>query len=212
MVIWQIYNCVHIFLDQPTTAAMELVNSQNTPIAFTFCKTIYGPKFDGNFSSQVHKSIKSMIVHLKELEIELVEEEFSYEYISFIDKQLMCKEFVMPSHQINRVKLKRSKGDKNLFLYIHQPGMFYREELWLAYPNELFIVKGDANEENGNAKIQRTSYDITTNPHMPCTAASYDKCIRKEVIQIYNKTMGCTYPIQRYLFYECSLSLNHKYA
>jgi hypothetical protein len=75
--------------------------------------------------------------------------------------------------------------------------LMFQEELWLDYPNELFIVKGDANEENGNAKIQRTSYDITTNPHMPCTAVSYDKCIRKEVIQIYNKTLGCTFPIQR---------------
>ena len=200
MVMWQIYNCIHIFLDQPTTASMEIVNSQNTPLAFTFCKAMYGYKFNGNFSSQMHKSIKSILVHLKDSDIELLEEkEFSFEFVSHIEKQLMCKEFVMPSQQISRIQLRRSAEDNNLFLYIHQPGMFYNEELWVDYPNYHFKVTltGMEPEGNRNVRIQRTSYDITTNPHMPCTAASYDKCIRKEVIHIYNKTLGCTFPIQR---------------
>ena len=208
MVMWQIYNCLHIFLDQPTTASMELVNSQITPLAFTFCKTMYRSKFKGDFSSQMHRSIKSILVHLKESEIELLEEkEFSYEFVSYIEKQLMCKEFIMPSHQINRIQLKRSTGDNNLFLYIHQPGMFYSEELWVDYPNTQFRVIGEVYEENKNVRIQRTSYDITTNPHMPCTVSSYDKCIRKEVIQIYNNTLGCTYPIQRYFLCKMFQSL-----
>ena len=198
MVMWQIYNCVHIFLAQPTTAAVELVNSQNIPLALTLCKLMYRSKFDGNYSSQIHKSIKSILVHFKESEIELLEEnEFSYEFVSFIEKQLMCKEFVMPSLQISKIQLKRTAEDNNLFLYIHQPGMLYSEELWVDFPNSHFKVRANIYEENENVKIQRTSYDITTNPHMPCTAASYDKCIRREVIQIYNKTLGCTFPIQR---------------
>ena len=200
MVMWQIYNCVHIFLAQPTTAAMKLVNSQNTPLAFTLCKIFYGSKFNGNFSYQMHKSVKSILVYLKESKIELIEEkEFSYEFVTYIEKKMMCKEFVMPSHQISRIQVRRSAEDTNLFLYLHQPGSLYTEELWVHFPNTLFEVTGKDNEENTNTKIQRTSYDITTNPHMPCTADSYDKCIRKEVIHIYNKTLGCTYPIQRYL-------------
>jgi hypothetical protein len=177
---------------------MKLVNSLNTPLAFTFCKSFYGRKFSGNFSSQIHKSIKSLLVQLKESEIELLEEkEFSYEFISHIEIQLMCKEFVLPNNKIRRIKLRRTAEDNNLFLYIHQPGMLYSEELWVDYPNSLFKVEVDKLNKNDNARIQRISYDITTNPHMPCTADSYDKCIRKEVIQIYNITLGCTYPIQR---------------
>ena len=203
MVMRQIYNCIHIFIAQPTTATMELVNSQNIPLGFTFCRTMYGNKrFNGNFSSQMHKSIKSILVHLKESERELLEEEeFSYEFVSHIQRQLMCKEFVMPSHPISRIQLRRSAEDDNLFLYIHQPGMFYSEELWVGYPNNHFKVTGKEYEENKNVRIQRNSYDITTDPHIPCTAASYDKCIIKEVIQIYNNTLGCTYPIQRYILY-----------
>ena len=145
----------------------------------------------------MHKSIKSILIYLKDSEQEQLEEkEFSYEFVSHIEKQLMCKEFVMPSHQISRIQLRRTAEDSNLFLYIHQPGMWYSEELWVDYPNSHFRVRG-IDEENENVRIQRTSFDITTNPHMPCTADSYDKCIRKEVIQIYNKTLGCTYPIQR---------------
>ena len=209
MVMWQINNCVHIFLAQPTTAAVELVNSQNTPLAFTFCKIFYTHRFDGNFSSQIHKSMKSLLVHSQGLEEELLKEkEFSFEFVSFIEKQLMCKEFVLPSYQINNIELRktaednielRSADDNNIFLYIHQPGMFYVEELLGVYPKEHFNVKGKDYEENQNAKILMNSYDFTTDPHMSCTTASFDKCISKEIIQIYNRTMGCTYPIQRYV-------------
>ena len=206
MVMWQINNCVHIFVAQPTTTAVELVNSQNTPLAFTFCKTLYESRYKGNFSSEMHKSIKSILVHSKDSVEKLFEEkEFSFEFVSFIEKQLMCKEFVLPSHQIDRIEVIRGKEDNNLFLFIHQPGMFYLEELVGDYPNEHFNVDS-LYEDNENAKIQINSFDFTTDPHMTCTSASYDKCIRKEVIQIYNKTMGCTYPIQRYilLFYKYS--------
>ena len=126
----------------------------------------------------------------------------TFDRVSYIENPLMCKEFIMPEHEKSQIRVIREytygkgRDNKNLHLYIHQPGMFYFQEFTLKYPSEAFFHKAQ-DDKNRNSKIQMTSYDLSLDPHMSCSPIPYQECISKDIVMRFNSSIGCTYPIQR---------------
>ena len=159
--------------------------------------------FDGNFSAHTHTSIKNISVLHGDSKVNLLlDGNLSFERVSYIEDPLMCKEFIMPEHEKSLIRVIREytygegRDNKNLQLYIHQPGLFYLQEFTLKYPSEAFIHKTH-DDKNRNSKIQMTSYDLSLDPHMSCSPILYQECISKDIVMRFNSSIGCTYPIQR---------------
>ena len=212
LVIWQLWSYVEIITSSPTTASKKLVETKQLPLAFTFCKMFYEKSFDGNFTSQTHTTLKNISIFTNDSKQNLLlEGEFSYDFVSHVEHQLMCKEIDMTNIlkeevqlireyvEINsREDLKRAEQNDNFHLYIHQPGMFYRNELGLKYPSSQFThTHSNYDIHNPQAKIKVKAYDLSLDPHIPCTSVLYKECITKEIILKFNASFGCTYPIQR---------------
>lgn len=210
LLIWQLWSYVKIITSSPTTASKKLVETNQLPLAFTFCKMFYEKSFDGNFTSQTHTTLKNISILSKDSRQKLlIEGEFSYDFISHVEHQLMCKEIDMTNILKEKVELTReyievnsredlksAEQNDNFHLYIHQPGMFYRNELGLKYPSSKF-AHSNFDNYNPQAKIQVNAYDLSLDPHIPCSSVLYQECITKEIILKFNASFGCTYPIQR---------------
>ena len=202
LVIWQLWSYVGIITSKPTTASKKLIETNQLPISFTFCEMLYHKSFDGNFISQTHSSLKNIsIINKDSIQNLLMGGKVTYDFVSHIDKKMMCKEFDMTDIPKEKVELLREEvndSDKhnNFHLYIHQPGMFYRDEFRLKYPNSLFTLRR-RDYHTFEAKIQIKTYDVTLDPHIPCSTDLYQGCITKEIILKFNASFGCTYPIQR---------------
>ena len=198
-VVWLLYEKIQIFLQSPTTASLEMITSKDMPISFTLCKIFYHGKFNGKFNSHTLENIEnvSIVYDNKEFEI-LDKDDLAFEFVSYLDYPMMCKEFNLDNIEKNLVKLVRDTNneDNNLHLYIHQPGMFYMQEFKLKYPSNLFRT-GRYDETNKNAKVLIESYDISDDPHFPCSSEIHQQCVNREIIRIFNSSFGCTYPIQR---------------
>ena len=200
LVIFQLWSYVVIITSKPTTASKKFVETNQLPLAFTFCKMIYNQHFDGNFTSQTHTSLKNISVFNKvSVHNLLVGGELTYDFVSYIENQLICKEVVMTDIPKEKVKLFREDviDANNFHLYIHQPGMFYRNELGLKYPSSKFAIRKYDDDYNPDAKIQIQTYDLSLDPNIPCSKILYQDCISKEIIHKFNASFGCTYPIQR---------------
>ena len=205
LVTWQVSNCIKIFVDKPTTAVTDSVKSDQIPLALTFCKFFY-EDFNGNFEVQRDKSglINVTVVNNNE-EINLMHgKTFKFEFVTYIEKLLICKEFELPDGIdkqqliINKQFGGKEKDVKNLHLYIHQPGMYFLPEFGIKYPSKEFVPKeGDGALVKKFAGLKFELYDLYLNPYIKCSSTSYDPCIMKEIIKKFNKTLGCTYPIQK---------------
>ena len=201
VVAWQVNEKIEIFLKKPTTASIGFVESKDIPISFTLCKNIIELKFDGNFTSHKypHWMDIRLIYNLSELQI-MDNKTLPYEFITYAENPLMCKEFDFTGYEKKKIRILKEYGyglDKNLFLYIHQPGMFFLHEFGLLYKNTQFHYDSEY-DLNENIQIDVKSYDISNDPHLTCSRGSHFNCTNKEIIKEYNKTFGCTYPIQRY--------------
>ena len=199
-VAWQLYQKIEIFLQQPTTASLKLVESKDLPVSFTLCKFINGLEFDGNFNKHTESSLKNITIVHNNTEIEILgNKNFTFEFISMTVNPLMCKEIDFSGLDKNSIRLVREFGweiDSNLHLYVHQPGMFHFNEFGIKYQSEKFNydTKDDTSQ---NVKIKIESYDISNDPHLTCSSIPHLNCTNKEIIKLYNSTCGCTFPIQR---------------
>jgi hypothetical protein len=204
MVLCQLWNYLIIFLTKPTTAAQELVKTSELSLAFTFCKIIFNTKFDGKFDVENHSSMKNLFILNKNASFDLLKNEtFTYDFVSYVENPLMCKSFDLSYYHKNSINVVREfqrkkykKENRNLHLYIHQPGMFYIQEFGLKFPSEIFGLRLN-DDSNDNAKLQILSYDISMDPHLACSTKNYHDCINKLIINTFNNSIGCTYPIQR---------------
>ena len=191
-----------MIISNPTTAPVKIIKSNEIPLAFSFCKFIYDTEFDGNFSAHTYTSVNNISVLNGKSQIDLLfDGNLTFEQVSYIENPLMCKEFVMPDKEKNLIKVIRKYGirqeeNKNLHLYVHQPGMFYLQEFAVKYPNEKFALRWN-DDTNLNSKIQITSYDLSLDHHMSCSPILYQECITREIVNRFNASIGCTYPIQR---------------
>ena len=202
----------------PTTASLDLVGSKEIPIVFTLCKTIYSGTFDGNFSSHSNPSMKNIVLFFNKTETEIMDgNEMKFDFVTYVDSPLMCKDLDFSQIEKNWIRLTREyqkmsvDANKDLHLYIYQPGMFYLwNEFGIKYPSNKFVlyVNDDTNE---NAKVDIESYDISNDPHLSCSSISHKDCTNKEIIMQYNSTFGCTFPIQRYDCFLFSFLLYKKF-
>ncbi len=201
VIAWQVYEKIEIFLKKPTTASIGFVESKDLPISFTLCKNIIQLEFDGNFTGHKYPHLKDIeiISNLSELQM-MDNKSFTYEFVIYSENPLMCKEFDFTGYEKDMIRILKEHGqniDANLYLYIHQPGMFFLQEFGLIFENRKFHYD-DNYDLNENVGIDVKSYDISNDPHLTCSRVSHFVCTNKEIIKEYNKTFGCTYPIQRY--------------
>ena len=205
-VVWLSYEKVKIFVQRPTTASLEMIDSKDIPISFTLCKFIYGSRFDGMFSSHNLTNTENISLAYDSKQFDILQKKaLSFEFVSYLDYPMMCKEFDLANiekHWIQFVRYfkSRSEQNRNLHLYIHQPGMFYLQEFRIKYPSKLFKLNPN-DKTNENAKVRFESYDISDDPHFPCSSEIHQDCVNREIIRISNSSYGCTYPIQRYNFF-----------
>ena len=197
-VVWLLYEKIQIFVERPTTAIVEIIDSKDIPISFTLCKVIYGSRFDGNFSRHTITNMKNVSIVYDNKEFDFLDQkDLTFEFVSYLDDPMMCKEFDLANIDKDRIKFVRDalNEDNNLHLYIHQPGMFYIQEFKLKYPNRFFRTN-KVDDTNENAKVLVESYDISDDPHFPCSSEIHQECVKREIIRIFNSTYGCTYPLQ----------------
>ena len=201
-VVWLLYEKIQIFVQNPTTSTLEMIDSKDIPISFTLCKMIYSSRYDGSFSRHTLTSIKNVSIVYNNTEIDFLDKKHvTFEFVSYLDYPMMCKEFDLANiekHWIQFVRYfkSRSEQNRNLHLYIHQPGMFYLQEFRIKYPSKLFKLNPN-DKTNENAKVRFESYDISDDPHFPCSSEIHQQCVNREIIRIFNSSFGCTYPIQR---------------
>ena len=132
---------------------------------------------------------------------------YSYDYITFMETLMICKEFQLDRINIQRIQIIRDTSSnkntfRNLHMYIHQPGMFFLPEFGRKYNSKKFApskeeVGSAATETIRRANLQFQLYDLDLNPYIACSNLNYDECIIQEIIKELNTSLGCTYPIQR---------------
>ena len=197
-VVWLLYGKIQIFVQNPTTATLEMIDSKDTPISFTLCKMIYGSRFDGSFSRHTLKSIKNVSIVFENKEFDMLDKKhLTFKFVSYLDDPMICTELNLANIDKDSMKLVRdsNNGDNNLHLYIHQPGLFYMQEFKLKYPSRIFKIS-ETDETNENVKVLAESYDIQNDPHLPCSLEIHQQCVNREIIRIFNTSFGCTYPLQ----------------
>ena len=214
-VVWLLYEKIQIFVQKPTMATLEMIESKDIPISFTLCKTFYNKEFDGNFNGHTLSNIENISVVYNNTKSDILDESnLAYEFLSYLDAPMMCKEFDLANIEKNWIKIVRDSNnwDNNLHLYIHQHGMFYMQEFKLKYPSNLFKLS-PSDKTNEFAKVLAESYDIQDDPHFPCSIEIHQDCVNREIIRIFDSSIGCTYPIQRFeFFYIKSNKLSFKSA
>ena len=200
-VVWLSYEKIQIFIQRPTTASLEMIDSKDIPISFTLCKFMYGSsgsRFDGNFSRHTITNMKNVSIVYDNKEFDFLDQkDLTFEFVSYLDDPMMCKEFDLANIDKDRIIFVRDalNEDNNLHLYIHQPGMFYIQEFKLKYPNRFFRTN-KVDDTNENAKVLVESYDISDDPHFPCSSEIHQECVKREIIRLFNSTYGCTYQLQ----------------
>ena len=199
-VVWLLHEKIQIFVQRPTTAALEIIDSKYIPISFTLCKVFYNRKFDGKFIGHTLTNIENISVVYNNTKLELLDKsDLAFEFVSYLDYPMMCKEFDLANIEMDWIKIVRDSNnwDNNVHLYLHPPGMFYMNEFKLKYSSRLFRIS-NTDDTNKNAKVLVESYNILDDPNFPCSTEIHQECVNGEIIRIFNSSYGCTYPIQRY--------------
>ena len=151
-VVWLLHEKIQIFVQRPTTAALEIIISKYIPISFTLCKVFYNRKFDGKFIGHTLTDIENISVVYNNKQLELLDEsDLAFEFVSYLDDPMMCKDFDLANIEKDWIKFVRDLKhiDNNLHLYVHQPGMFYLPEFSLKYPNKLFKLNPNDKTTSG---------------------------------------------------------------
>ena len=201
-VVWLLNEKIQIFVQKPTTATLEMIDSKDIPISFTLCKVMYGSKFDGNISRHTLTSIENVsIVYDNKAFDMLNKKHLTFEFVSYLDDPMMCKAFDLANIDKDRIIFVRDalNEDNNLHLYIHQSGMFYMQEFKLKYPNRFFRTEL-VDVSNENAKVLIESYDVSDDPNFSCSSEIHQQCVNREIIRIFNTSFGCSYPVQRFVY------------
>ncbi len=202
-VVWLLYEKIQIFVQKPTTASLQTIDSKDITISFTLCKIIYHSKFDGKFNDHNLTDLKNISIVHNNTNFEILDKRGQvFDFVSYMGKPMMCKEFDLANTEKNWIQFVRSSDvwneqNKNLHLYIHPPGMFYNQEFRIKYPSKLFRLNPN-DETNENARVLIESYDISDDPHLTCSSEIHQECVIREIIRMFKSSFGCTYPIQRY--------------
>ena len=197
-VIWQSNTCLEKYLSKPTGASLEIIDTQDASISFTFCEVVYNLNQNSN-GRLFQKDIK----YLKEIKLQTnnstiylkqENETINFNFIIQLPESYLCREFKLPQLKIESIEVKHDAVDRNnnFHLFIHPGNMITAKEFIIQYPNKIFHWYND-----GYAKLKIESYDLSASPEIACADINYDKCKFSNILAEYNKTMGCTYPFKR---------------
>ena len=197
-VTWQAMVCFQEYLSMPTGATLDLVDTQDVSLSFSFCTVVYNYNQNSN-----GRLFKQKIGQLKEIkfrtETETIylkqqNESKMYEFIVSMPEFYLCKEFPLPNTRITDVIITHDAQDRNnnFHLFIHPTNMINSHEFVIQYPNKFFHKYFD-----GITILNIESYDLTASPEIVCADTDYHSCKMEKIIQEYNRTLGCAYPIQR---------------
>ena len=83
-VAWLLTEKIQIFVERPTTASLEMIDSKNIPVSFTLCEFLYNSKFDGKFNDHTLTNIENISVVYNNTKLELLDEsDLEFDFISF---------------------------------------------------------------------------------------------------------------------------------
>ena len=189
-------------MEKPTKSKMVPTDNRHVGISFTFCEVlgrwqqnVGGKIFDQNLSYLEDLIIYTNVAEIRPLTLNT---SFSskYDFVASRSETYYCKEFPLPREIIHKIEVVHNAfkyGDqKNFHLFLHQTGMFMHNEMVVQYSNLMFHERYD-----GRAVLKMDSFDFTESPSIPCSDLDFHKCKTKRIISEYNKTMGCSYPINR---------------
>ena len=196
-VLWQARTCFFRYNQQPTGSVLRLVTTEHVQLSFTFCRVEYAltRNVDGKFFNEKLELLKSMMVVTNNGSIDLLKGvSLTYEFVIASDPRYLCREITLPKVVIHSIVIEHESylKSKNFHLFIHPSGMFIFPEFVLKYSSRYFRGMFDANE-----KLSLESYDMSGNPRAKCTTFNPHSCKNRKIIEEYNRTLGCSYPIQR---------------
>lgn len=197
-VLWQAWICSSKYTELPTGAAVDVINTKDVSISFTFCMIVYNLMQNSNgrlFDTEISQLV-SITAFTKEIPLHLVKEgqKLNYDYIALIPEQYICKEFPLPKTEIEKIEITHEAflENSNFHLFIHQTGMFLNPEMVVQYSNKIFHKSFD-----GNVQLQLESYDLKDSTKISCRDVDLHSCKMERIILEYNKTIGCSFPVQR---------------
>ena len=197
-VTWQAVVCFQKYLSMPTGAKLDLVDTQDVSLSFSFCSVVYNYNQNSN-----GRLFKQKIEQLQEIKIRTEKdtiylkqqnESKTYDFIVSMPEFYLCKEFPLPKTLITDIIITHNAADRNnnFHLFIHPTHMINAQEFVIQYPNKIFHKNFD-----GITILKIESYDLSASPEIACADTNYHSCKMEKILLEYNRTLGCAYPIQR---------------
>ncbi len=108
-VIWQSSVCLEKYLSKPTGASLEIIDTQDASISFTFCEVIYNLNQNSNgrlFQKDI-KHLKEIKLQTNNLTIYLKQENESvhFNFIIQLPEPYLCREFKLPQLKIESIEV-----------------------------------------------------------------------------------------------------------
>ena len=197
-VTYQAHICFLKYFSFPLGIELEYVDTKDVPISFTMCKVVHSANqnIGGRLFNDKITQLKELRVITKDGDILLYNGTFplTYDFIASLQKIILCKEFKLPNKTISEVKVMHNAQDRdvNFHLFLHPTGMIQSQGLVYQYDNKIFHGYVD-----GFTEVKFETYDLTSSPKVSCKNLDFYNCRTKKIIEEYNATMGCAYPIQR---------------
>ena len=197
-VTWQAVVCFQKYLSMPTGAKLDLVDTEDVSLSFSFCTVVYNynQNSNGRLFKQKIKQLKEIRIRTENGTIYLKQQNESkmYDFIVSMPEFYLCKEFPLPKTRISDIIITHNAEDRdnNFHLFIHPTHMINAQEFVIQYPNKIFHKYFD-----GNTILKIESYDLAVSPKIVCADTDYHSCKMEKILQEYNRTLGCAYPIQR---------------
>ena len=195
-VICQGQFCFQKYFSFPVGADIEIVDTKRVPISISFCKVVQSPfqNIGGRLFRERLTHLKALRVFTKNSTIDMFNETESalFEFIVSMTKPYACKEFQLPNETVTSVKVTHDAQSKkkNFHLFLHPSGMIQSPEFVQQYDNQYFHDYVD-----GNTIVKFETYDLTSSPKVQCKSLDFHACKTKRIIEEFNATIGCTYPI-----------------
>ena len=198
-ILWQTVVCFQKYFSDPHGVELKMVDTKDVPISLSFCKVVqdHRENVDGLLFEQQLIQLKEIYVNTESgtTVLHSTTETVTYDFIVALDVPFLCKEYRLPATTISSVVVRHDAGqakNKNFHLFLHPSGKFLASEYLLRYSNTYFHAQVD-----GVSKLRFDTYDLTSSPNIACKNVDFDACKTLKIIQDYNNSFGCSYPVQR---------------
>ena len=199
-IAWQATECFNKYLSMPMEASLEIVNTEHIAISFTFCKVVYNLRHNskGEYYNEEIEQLKEikLMMNNETLLLKSMNGSATFDFVVLMPEPYLCKEFALPKKKISSIKVNHDAvfRNRNFHLFIHPANMIMIQEFVVQYPNSLFHSHND-----GITNLKIESYDLTESRKIKCGAeVNFHNCKILKILEEFNRTMGCAYPIQKY--------------